>query len=202
MATKEAIRTAFQTFVALGLREMPATPEELRARIEVWAALLPDISDADLEAAVVAYLRDPTDSEFFPRTPGKLLKFAPNRATPDEADELFPAVMRYMDDHPKRWHDPSNPHISYDHPYRGTVPVPRPPPPWTEAQAEAVSRATDAIGGVKGWALHERGSYAATQAEATWKRVYRAARRGEAQAIEARTVQQVTGGQRRIGVVP
>lgn len=99
MAHKETIRRAFQTFVALELRETPSTPEALSARLLVWEPLMLDVSDADFELAVIGYLRDPIDSEFFPRTPGKLMKYAPGRKPPlDDSSEVWGEVVAWVRD--------------------------------------------------------------------------------------------------------
>lgn len=99
MASKETIRRAFQTFVALELREAPTTPEALAARLMVWEPLMLDVSDADFDLAVIGYLRDPVDSDFFPRTPGKVMKYAPGRKPPvDDSAEAWGEASAWIQD--------------------------------------------------------------------------------------------------------
>jgi hypothetical protein len=218
MASKAAIRRGFQTFVALELRETPSSPEALAARIAIWEPLMPHVSDEHFSLAVIGYLLDPVDSEFFPRTPGKLLKYLPGKAEAlvDDADAMFTASMTYLinyqselasGDWPRRflrsdgrwWRWGLGPDgLNPDAESRTEV-----PPPWTADKAEAVRQATEAMGGLPAWSRQltdtSSGLVAAGEAERKWKRAYRSALRGEAVEVEGQIVRQITGGQRHLG---
>jgi hypothetical protein len=77
MATKRGIITAFALLGQGGVHQPQAIRDEPEATVSMWHTLLADLSDEDLTAAVMRYLRAP-DSQFWP-TPGKLLDLAPSR---------------------------------------------------------------------------------------------------------------------------
>jgi hypothetical protein len=58
-----------------------------------------DVVDADFDRAVIGYLLDPVDSEFFPRTPGKVLKYARGKQPPvDDSSEAWGEAAAWIRD--------------------------------------------------------------------------------------------------------
>jgi hypothetical protein len=78
MASQKAINDSIRLLTANGLQGAPSTPERIALVAQTWAAVLADLDDATLQAAVLTHLRDPDACQFWPQ-PGKLLAATPQR---------------------------------------------------------------------------------------------------------------------------
>lgn len=133
-----------------------------------WATLLPDLTDADLDAAVVAFLRGP--NPFWP-TPGQVLEQVPARkreALVDDAEAQWGRILAAAS-------DSGRPPASYD------------PDPRVDA---AVREGLDAVGGLVevGRTPAERLGFKARD----FARAYRNARKVAEHDHEANKVLQLT----------
>lgn len=197
MCSKAAIGILFGKLIRAGVANIPPD-SSLEALVDDWEELMPDVADAELMAALAAYRRDPKVCQFWPQ-PGTLIGLIPSRqaAAVDDAHEVFGQAMTYLMACPPRWIAPGFPHTKFHEPGPGLVPVVYPPPPWPEDRTDAITRATAAMGGLTKYTHAETGSYAAQQAEKTWKAAYQAIRKGDALAIEGAKVSRLTGPGRR-----
>ena len=199
MASKAAIAAVFAKLIRAQVANAPA-PHDFEALVDDWADLMPDITDADLAAALAAYRRDPKVCQFWPQ-PGTLIGLVPSRqaAAIDDAEVVFGQAMRYMIDHPPRWVPKGENGPRYYTPDAAPdlEPMRYPPPPWPEDRTDAINRATAAMGGLTKYSHAETGGYASQQAEKTWKAAYRAIRKGDALALEGAKVARLTGPDRR-----
>jgi len=197
MCSKAAIGILFGKLIRAGVANIPPD-SSLEALVDDWEELMPDVADAELMAALAAYRRDPKVCQFWPQ-PGTLIGLIPSRqaAAVDDAHEVFGQAMTYLMACPPRWIAPGFPHTKFHEPGPGLVPVVYPPPPWPEDRTDAITRATAAMGGLTKYTHAETGSYAAQQAEKTWKAAYQAIRKGDALAIEGSKVSRLTGPGRR-----
>lgn len=100
MASKQAITKALALLSQMGMRGGPASPDEAKALVAVWEALIPDVADEDLHAACVAYIRDPEVCQYWPQ-PGKLLERIPGRRAEavDASDEAWGQLLRLVQAH-------------------------------------------------------------------------------------------------------
>lgn len=74
MLTPKGIITAVKTLEAAGIM----CPGDVKALASVWQAVLADLTDEDLQAATVGYLRSPECRYGWPK-PGQLLALVPRR---------------------------------------------------------------------------------------------------------------------------
>ncbi len=82
MPSRDAVIAAFAAFKTGGLHPPFAAPKDpphkvkraVAAAVGLWVAVLPELTDAELESAVVAFLR--SGERFWP-TPGQVLLLAP-----------------------------------------------------------------------------------------------------------------------------
>lgn len=97
MASRKAIITAIGTLQALGVQGGPNRSDEgaMRLVVEVWAKVLAPIDDSQLEAAVLAWVAQPSDAGRFWPTPGNLLALEPSRqlAAVDDSAEAWAHVV-------------------------------------------------------------------------------------------------------------
>jgi hypothetical protein len=95
MATQKAINDSIRLLVANGLQGSPATPERVQLVAETWAATLEDMTDAELHAAVLGHLRDPSACQFWPQ-PGKLMAQTPRAKLEaiDDSGEAWAHVLQ------------------------------------------------------------------------------------------------------------
>lgn len=200
MCSKAAIGILFGKLIRAGVANIP--PESnLEALVDDWEELMPDITDAELMAALAAYRRDPKVCQFWPQ-PGTLIGLVPSRqaAAIDDADVVFGQAMRYLIDYPPRWvpRGQNGPRYHTPDAAPDLEPMRYPPPPWPEDRTDAINRATAAMGGLTKYSHAETGGYASQQAEKTWKAAYRAIRKGDALALECAKVSRLTGPDRRM----
>lgn len=74
MPTPTGVVTAIETLEAMGI----VCPSDAKAMARGWLAILADLSDDDLQGAVVSYLRSPESRYGWPK-PGQLLEHVPRR---------------------------------------------------------------------------------------------------------------------------
>lgn len=200
MPTTKAILETYGMLITLGVQGGPVTEAQMSVAAKVWGKILGDVSDTELEGAVMSYLRDPKVCQFWPQ-PGTLLNHIPSRqaAAIDDADEVFGQAMAYLIAHPPRWVPKGEWGPRYYTPDAAPdlEPLRYPPPPWPEDRTDAITRATAAMGGLTKYSHAETGGYASQQAEKTWKAAYRAIRKGDALALEGAKVSRLTGPDRR-----
>ena len=199
MPSHTAILEVFGLFGTLAVQGGPSTEAQFDLAAKAWGMILKDVSDSDMKEAAMAYLRDEKVCQFWPQ-PGTLIGRIPSRqaAAVDDAHEVFGQAMTYLMNCPPRWVRPGFPHTKFHEPGPGLVPVVYPPPPWPEDRTDAINRATAAMGGLTKFTHAETGSYAAQQAEKTWKAAYQAIRKGDALAVEGAKVSHLTGPDRRM----
>jgi len=195
MCSKAAIGILFGKLIRAGVANIP--PDScLEALVDDWEELMPDITDADLMAALAAYRRDPKVCQFWPQ-PGTLIGLVPSRqaAALDDSEEMFTKAMNYMMACPPRWVDPQFPNTKLYEPGPGLVPAKYPPPPWPPERHEAVIRATEAMGLEK----YTRAEHEIQQnrAKDAWIRAYKTVVKEGALALEGAKVSRLTGPDRR-----
>jgi hypothetical protein len=87
MATPLACARSIALLQAAQLAGAPATDAAVEALVEVWSLTLADLTDAELHAAALAWLRAP-DARWWP-APGPLRALAPASPRPElAADDL------------------------------------------------------------------------------------------------------------------
>lgn len=148
------------------------------ALLRSWHALMFDVTDAELAAGLVAYLRDPSCCEWYPQA-GKILAHVPGRkaAGIDRTDELWGLVLAEVG-------------------RVGSWGVPA----WPEADREALEAGVTALGG---WA-HLCSTLTAENATAE-RASFRAAvrgvlERGRARLEDSKALQLTGGAQPRLEV--
>ena len=98
MPSNKAIIESFGVLGAAGVQGGPADKGQIDAAAKVWGMVLGDLTDADLEKAVIAYLRDEKVCQFWPQ-PGVLLARAPGRKPPlDDSSEVWGEVCAWTRD--------------------------------------------------------------------------------------------------------
>jgi hypothetical protein len=98
MPSNKAIIESFGVLGAAAVQGGPADKGQIDAAAKVWGMVLGDLSDADLEKAVLAYLRDEKVCQFWPQ-PGVLLARAPGRKPPiDDSSEAWGEAAAWIRD--------------------------------------------------------------------------------------------------------
>lgn len=149
----------------------PRGREATDLAVATWEACLADVSDGELEAALLAYLRDGEVCQFWPQ-PGKLRDRVPGRqaAQIDDSDLAWGEATRWVRDHAR--------HFLVDRVIRGGKVVELGPPPW-EGRGEtgtAMTAALEVIGGPRAVInCGDRGL--STETEATLRKSFRDAYR-------------------------
>ena len=99
--TRDAILRTFTALERAGLRTPTAIQADLTESADLWAAVLADIDESALRAALLVYLRTP-DGRFWP-TPGALLALVPGRQSEatvqDEGVDAWAQLLRSI----RRW---------------------------------------------------------------------------------------------------
>ena len=175
MATLQGIAQFLETLDMMGyLTERKGAPnlQASGARTKlatVWHALLVDVTDEQLSAALASYLRDP-EGQWYPQ-PGLILAHVPGRkaASIDNSDELWGSVMMAIRS------------IGY----YGS-------PQWTGPDAEAIQAGIQALGG---W-QHLCSTLTEDQVpahRASFRQVVRTIQQRKALQTETDTVSRITG---------
>jgi hypothetical protein len=168
------------------------TVDELPDLAADWMVLLQDITDADMDAAVVAWIRE--SGPFWP-TPGQLLALVPSRRAVqvDDAERAWAETKRWIETRSRAGIEGNGTMTGYT--YRD--PAPGDLDPNDEARDTAMREAL----GRGGAAEHMRGQVSDEQWRAKrFRDAYREGRKGGALQIEARTVALIaTPPQKRIG---
>lgn len=184
MATQDGIRVFLSALRRMGLlTERKGAPpihddEDLAALARAWLGLLFDITDDQLNAATVSYLRDPDCCEWYPQ-PGKILQHVPGRreADLDDGDELWGLVLTQA-----RLVGGSS------------------EPTWPEAHAARITAGLEACGGYRAVCAMSTDEHIA--ARASFRAVTRTLKaRSEHRAEDARVLRLVGGLLKSIGTI-
>lgn len=98
MPSSKAIVESFGVLGAAAVQGGPTTKGQIDAAAKVWGMVLGDLSDADLESAIMAYLRDEKVCQFWPQ-PGVILARAPGRKAPiDDSAEAWGEASSWIQD--------------------------------------------------------------------------------------------------------
>lgn len=108
MASSEAIANAWELMTSYGIKSPFGSDRQRAAGLQAWELALADTADADLVAAVVAWVRSPQVRYGWPQ-PGVLLDAIGDTAEIDTADQAWGWLLQILR-HPARIADPDYPH--------------------------------------------------------------------------------------------